>query len=193
VHYEPVSLADAQALAASSRHDFQDWVARRLGAVGGKRGSDKGVDGRIYFHDEPDGPTRQVIIQVKSGKAFPRDVKELAYVLKQERADIGVFVCMNEPTIAMRRVSSDAGNYVSVYWDDRYPKIQLITVKQLLEGRVAKYPPGDRHPVAAIRAEEGAALLSTDAAVEMGDVEAPSEFHAYKKKAGSLRNPPSQR
>src|SRR5207302_9597996 len=54
---EPVSLPDAFALAhQKDRYQFQYWA---LGLVGArplqseeKKGADKGVDGRLYFHDE---------------------------------------------------------------------------------------------------------------------------------------------
>jgi DNA modification methylase len=54
---EPVSLPDAQALAEQDKFQFQWWA---LGLVGArpaeqKKGADKGIDGRLYFHDEPQG------------------------------------------------------------------------------------------------------------------------------------------
>jgi DNA modification methylase len=52
---EPVSLPDAEALAKADPYQFQWWA---LGLVGArpteqKKGADKGIDGRLYFHDEP--------------------------------------------------------------------------------------------------------------------------------------------
>ena len=51
---EPVSLPDAEELAQQDPYQFQWWA---LGLVHArpteqKKGADKGIDGRIYFHDE---------------------------------------------------------------------------------------------------------------------------------------------
>ena len=51
---EPTSLDGAQALAEQDRHQFEYWA---LGLVGArpqqtKKGADRGIDGRIFFHDE---------------------------------------------------------------------------------------------------------------------------------------------
>ena len=48
---EPVSLPDAEALAASDPYQFQWWALGLVGArpAEGKKGADKGIDGRIYF------------------------------------------------------------------------------------------------------------------------------------------------
>ena len=40
-----------------------------------KKGADKGIDGRLYFHDDPKGPTKQIIFSVKGGDTV--HVKEL--------------------------------------------------------------------------------------------------------------------
>lgn len=148
VRYEPVSEEDAQRLAdEKDKSKFEEWAVRRVGGVhSGRRGADQGIDGRIYFHDEPGGETRQVVISVKAGATGPRHVRELDSVVRRERADIGVLVTMREPTLAMRREASGAGNYVSVYWDERYPRLQLLTVRQLMGGEGVRYPRGDRVP-----------------------------------------------
>ena len=49
---EPVSMPDAATLAASDPYQFQWWALGLVGArpVEEKKGADKGIDGRIYFH-----------------------------------------------------------------------------------------------------------------------------------------------
>src|SRR3989338_2739720 len=63
---EPVSLPDARALAEENRFQFQCWA---LGLVGArpsdpKRGADQGIDGRLFFHDDKPGMTKQIVISV---------------------------------------------------------------------------------------------------------------------------------
>ena len=49
---EPVSVPDAEALAAADPYQFQWWALGLVGArpAEGKKGADQGIDGRIYFH-----------------------------------------------------------------------------------------------------------------------------------------------
>jgi hypothetical protein len=66
---EPRTIADAAQLAREAPFQFQAWSLRLVGArLSGstKKGSDKGVDGRLYFHDEgPTGKTKQIIFSVE--------------------------------------------------------------------------------------------------------------------------------
>ena len=52
---EPVSIPDAGTLAKNDPYQFQWWALGLVGArpVEQKKGADKGIDGRLYFHDEP--------------------------------------------------------------------------------------------------------------------------------------------
>ena len=63
---EPVSVRDAEALAASDPYQFQWWALGLVGArpADGKKGADQGIDGRIYFHEGDAGTTtKQVRLQ----------------------------------------------------------------------------------------------------------------------------------
>jgi site-specific DNA-methyltransferase (adenine-specific) len=79
---EPVSLPDAKALAENDPYQFQWWALGLVGArpIEEKKGADRGIDGRLYFHDEADskkGRTKQIILSVKSGKVSVKDVRDL--------------------------------------------------------------------------------------------------------------------
>jgi adenine specific DNA methylase Mod len=82
---EPVSLPDAQALAAEDPFQFQWWALGLVGArpVEQKKGSDRGIDGRLYFHDEAGGATKQIVLQVKSGHVNDQHVRDLRGVLER--------------------------------------------------------------------------------------------------------------
>src|SRR5690606_19564322 len=66
---EPTTEGGAAELAASDKYQFQWWALGLVGArpVDQKKGADRGIDGRLYFH-EGKGPTRQIIFSVKGGK-----------------------------------------------------------------------------------------------------------------------------
>ena len=138
---EPVSLPDAEQLAAEDPYQFQFWA---LGLVGArpheqKRGADRGIDGRLYFHDEgAKGRTKQVIISVKAGKTTVSHVRDLVGVLTREKAQIGVLISMQEPTKPMRREAASAGFYTSAW--GKHPCVQLLTIDELLNGGRIDYP-----------------------------------------------------
>jgi DNA modification methylase len=138
---EPVSLYDAEALAAADPYEFQWWAA---GLVGGridkKRGADQGVDGRLFFHDDPrPGTTKQIILSVKSGKIPPAHMRELRGVIDREDAEIGVLLTLRPPTQPMRREAASAGFYSSP-WGTKHPRLQIITIEELLAGGRIDYP-----------------------------------------------------
>jgi DNA modification methylase len=138
---EPVSLYDAKALAKADPYEFQWWAA---GLVGGridkKRGADQGIDGRLFFHDDPrPGTTKQIILSVKSGKIPPAHIRELRGVIDREEAEIGVLLTLQAPTKPMRTEAASAGFYSSP-WGTKHPRLQIITIEELLEGRRIDYP-----------------------------------------------------
>jgi site-specific DNA-methyltransferase (adenine-specific) len=141
---EPVALPDARTLAEQDQYQFQWWA---LGLVGArpteqKKGSDKGVDGRLPFHDEGEGgKTKQVILSVKSGHTGVAHIHELRGVVEREKAEIGVLITMQEPTQPMRAEVAGAGFYHSPGWNQNYPKLQILTVAELLEGKGIDMPP----------------------------------------------------
>ena len=145
---EPTSQADASALAASDPYQFQWWALGLVGARGvdQKNGADKGVDGRLYFHDESVGAkTKQIVFSVKAGHVSVAHVRDLRGVIEREDAALGVLICMQTPTQPMRAEAAEAGWY-TLPWDAsrRYPRLQILTVEDLLAGRGVDCPPAQR-------------------------------------------------
>jgi hypothetical protein len=139
----PVSLPDARALALENRYQFQWWALGLVGArpVEQRRGADRGIDGRLYFHDEPDNArskTKQIVISVKSGKAGVKDVRDLRGVVEREKAQIGVLISMESPTSAMQKEAAGAGFYKSPW--RKHPIMQILTVEELLMDKKIDYP-----------------------------------------------------
>ncbi len=140
---EPKALPDAQALAQQDPYQFQWWALGKVGArpLEQKKGADRGIDGRLYFHDEgPKGRTKQIILSVKAGKTGVAHVRDLRGVVQREQAAIGVFISLQEPTRAMRQEAASADPYHSPGWDQDYPGLQLLTVADLFAGQGIAYP-----------------------------------------------------
>lgn len=141
---EPVSLPDAQALADTDKYQFQWWALGLVGArpADQKKGSDKGIDGRLYFHDEAEGAkTKQVIFSVKAGHTDVTHIRDLRGVLDREHAELGVLLTMQPPTQPMKTEAASAGFYHSPGWRQDYSKIQILTIEQLLSGKGVEMPP----------------------------------------------------
>jgi len=140
---EPVDVKSAIALKDQDPYQFQWWA---LGLVGArpaesekKKGADKGIDGYIYFHDEPKLTTKKIILQVKGGHVGSHHIVELKGVLEREKAQIGVFITLEEPTKPMITEAVSSGYYRSPIGHD-YPKMQILTIEKLLNGAKIEYP-----------------------------------------------------
>jgi len=147
---EPVDFKSAKQLSLDDRYQFQWWAlslikARPLGGTGqtkaGKKGSDRGIDGIISFIDEANGKAKTILVQVKSGHVKAGDIRDLRGVVERENAAIGLFVTLEEPTREMVKEASTAGFYHSPGWGKDYPKIQILSIADLLAGAEVKRPP----------------------------------------------------
>lgn len=140
---EPVSLPDAEELAREDRYQFEAWA---LGMVGArvndkKKGADRGIDGRLPFHDENDPSiTKTIILSVKSGHIPANHIRDLRGTIEREKAGIGVLLTLEHPTKAMKREAADGGFYNSPWNNGRHPRIQIITIEELLAGKEIDYP-----------------------------------------------------
>jgi DNA modification methylase len=142
---EPTAQDDAARLAADDPYQFQWWALGLIGArpAEGKKGADHGIDGRLYFFDETAQKPKQLIASVKAGKVQVSHVRDLIGVLQREQAQMGVLISLNAPTQPMRQEAASAGFYTSPW--GRHPKVQLLTVAELLEGKWIDMPAGGAH------------------------------------------------
>jgi site-specific DNA-methyltransferase (adenine-specific) len=141
VHGTPKDLDGAKALAAQDKYQFQWWAVSLVNAIpfaGKKKGADSGIDGLIYF--KPEGKiTEKAIVSVKGGdNVNVAMVRDLAHVVDREKAKIGLFLTLAEPTGPMRTEAVKAGYYATIY--GKYPKIQILTIAELFEGKQPKIP-----------------------------------------------------
>jgi hypothetical protein len=138
---EPVDKAGARELGKADPYQFQWWALGLVDArpVEQKKGADQGVDGRLYFRDDPKGPLNQIVISVKAGTTGPAHVRDLRGVIEREKAAMGLLITMQEPTAKMRAEAAEAGVYASP-GGTRHPRLQLRTVEELMAGAVLDYP-----------------------------------------------------
>ncbi len=98
---------------------------------------------RITFSSNPSFSRRFVdeSLQVKGGGAQVRDVRDLKGVLEREKAALGLFISLQEPTRPMREEEASGGFYQSELWQRAYPKVQIRTIEELLAGHDFDLPP----------------------------------------------------
>ena len=141
VHGTPKDLEGARELAHQDKYQFQWWAVSLVNAVpfgGKKKGADTGIDGLIYF--KPEGKTTEkAIVSVKGGdNVNVAMVRDLAHVVDREKAKIGVFITLAEPTGPMKREALKGGFYETLY--GKYPKIQILTIADLFAGKQPNIP-----------------------------------------------------
>ena len=152
---EPADLASAKALARQDRYQFQWWAlglinARPLGEK--KKGADKGIDGVIQFIDDPSGKPKRAVVQVKSGHVGVNAIRELKAVAAHDA--LGIFITLEPPTGPMQAEAISAGFYHSPGWNKDYPKIQILTVEELLHGKTVDMPPQTQTNVTFTKAQK---------------------------------------
>ena len=145
---QPQDVESARALALESEHDgryqFEWWA---LGLVDArpardrKKGADSGVDGYINFFDDNSGKAKRIVAQVKSGRVTRNQIATLKGDMEREKAEIGLFITLEPPTASMRSEATSAGFYTPEHYpDSHYPRVQILTIGELLNGGRADYP-----------------------------------------------------
>ena len=144
IHGTPKDLEGARNLAERDKYQFQWWACSLVNAQpyqGKKKGADGGIDGLIFFQDD-DGMPKKIVVSVKGGENVSvAMVRDLAHVVEREKAEIGLFVTLAPPTKPMLAEASKIGFYESPLIGKAFPKLQILTIEDLLEGKEeARYP-----------------------------------------------------
>ena len=140
---EPTTPNEANTLAEQDKFQFQWWALGLVSArpVEQKKGADHGIDGKILFRDDLNAAKpEQIILQVKGGKTGVKDVRDLRGVLDREKAAIGVLISLQAPTKEMIAEAVSAGFYEHKMNKQKYPRLQLRTVKELMSGKGIERP-----------------------------------------------------
>ena len=140
-HGVPQDLEGARNMAARGRDDknyyfeFEKWALSLIAAQPGnlsKKGADKGMDGNIFFGAKSEG---RAIVSVKAGdNVGVAMIRDLRGVIERERADIGIFLTLAEPSRPMVTEAAGAG-LCDVAGFGAVPRIQIVTIEQAMARR----------------------------------------------------------
>ena len=134
----PKDFEGARDLSLRDKYQFQWWACSLINAQpyqGKKKGADGGIDGLIYFNDDGKMP-KKIVVSVKGGENVNvAMVRDLAHVVEREKAEIGLFVTLAEATRPMREEAVKTGFYESPITGTSFPKVQILTIAGLMEGK----------------------------------------------------------
>ena len=152
----PTTLDGAMELASRDKYQFQWWAVSMVDALpfgGKKKGADGGIDGIIYF--KPDGKrTEKAIVSVKGGgNVGVTMIRDLHSAMEREKAPIGVFICAGMPTRPMETEAAAVGRFEDA-WGRTYPRLQIITLAELFQGKKPDIPFVDPASVKRAKREE---------------------------------------
>jgi len=137
---QPTEVEGARAMLVGAglegQYQFQWWALDLVGAQPQgdtkKKGADKGVDGIINFTGAG-GKMESVIVSVKSGGVGAAMIQQLKGAMETHAAAMGLFVTLEEPTGPMKQEAAIAGTYHSEVSGKDYPRLQILTIRELLE------------------------------------------------------------
>ena len=140
----PSTLEGAKDLWRRDKYHFQKWaVEQGEGFVTTKRTADGGVDGRVYFTVPNEKELQSMVVEVKGGANVNIvDLRALKGVLDYDTALMAGLVIM-EPLGPVQernfiRFMADAG--AIELWGNEYPRMQLLTVGEILDGKRFRTP-----------------------------------------------------
>jgi site-specific DNA-methyltransferase (adenine-specific) len=140
-HGIPRDLDGARALFDSSPFDFERWAVSLIdGTPKDKPGGDKGIDGVVRFHADAKQVGR-ALVSVKGGKSInPAFVRDLDGTVSHAKAEMGILLLLYPPTPGMLDAVRHSGSYTLPANGQTFPKLQIITVEELLQGKKPQLP-----------------------------------------------------
>ena len=147
----PKDIAGAKALFKKDPFEFEYWALDLVNAVPAQnktkenmRGADKGIDGVINFYkDVRTGGGYEygkILVQVKGGTVHRDDIATLKGDVEREKASGGLLITLEKPTQPMKQEAVSAGAYTISFNKEEYPKIQILTIEELLNNKEPKVP-----------------------------------------------------
>ena len=147
----PRDFESAVRLAERDKFQFQWWANYLFNPHAlreQKKGADRGIDGELFFPNGPGRPWGRLLTSVKGGVSVgPSMIRDFRGVLDRENAEMGLFICLHEPTRAMKVEASSAGIADTVHGD--LPRMQIVAIEEWFMGKMPSLPPLEHLPSAA--------------------------------------------
>lgn len=147
----PEDFRSAEALANKKddriRKEFEKWAiltySNNRAMINEKKGGDGGIDGVSYmldFIDNKKHDYKQIIFSVKSSKNLsPAVVRDLYGTIQREGAALGILITLY-PMHNLIKESKKYGSYYNSMLGQKYPRIEIVSVSDILSGKTMKVP-----------------------------------------------------
>ncbi len=130
-----------------TRKEFEKWIiltySKNRAIINEKKGSDKGIDGIVYISDRNESgvlENKKALFSVKSNKTLtPSVIRELNGTIERENAACG-FLLTLYPMPNLVKESRHYGVYQNKLTGNEYPKIQVVSVEEVLKGETIRLP-----------------------------------------------------
>ncbi|MDO9254585.1 MAG: site-specific DNA-methyltransferase [Bacteroidales bacterium] len=148
-----------------TRKEFEKWAvltySNNRAMINEKKGADAGIDGIAYMLDRNENndiENRQVLFSVKSDKTpHVSYISQFYGTIEREKAAIGYFITLFPPTSVMIAECKKIGKYKNNLMEQEYPKIEIVTVEEILNGKKITIPTS--HQIAVVKSAQ---LKETD-------------------------------
>jgi site-specific DNA-methyltransferase (adenine-specific) len=143
-----------------TRKEFEKWAvltySNNKAIINEKKGADAGIDGIAFMKDRnenSDTELKQVLFSVKSDKnPHVSYIRDLHGTIDREKAAMGYFITLFPPTREMISECKKIGKYKNVLVNQEYPKIEIITVEDILNGKRITIPTS--HQIAVVKSAQ---------------------------------------
>jgi len=130
-----------------TRKEFEKWIvltySKNRAIINEKKGGDKGIDGIAYIVDRNENgelENREVLFSVKSNETLtPAVIRELNGTVEREKAACGILLTLY-PMPNLVKDCKQYGHYQNKFIGNDYPKIQVISVEEIFEGKRLLFP-----------------------------------------------------
>ena len=140
----PYNHEGARDLWRRDPYQFQQWCVEEVnGFVTNQRSADGGIDGRIYFEMNNIKKLQNMILEVKGGQNVPvAHLRALIGTLEISDAKMAGLIVMEEMGSRKRRnfqSEMDGAGIIEINGQP-YPRVQMLTVAEILNGARFKMP-----------------------------------------------------
>jgi site-specific DNA-methyltransferase (adenine-specific) len=130
----PLDLPSAESLWRHAPFEFKSWCVALVGGQPNDKPRDsQAIDGIIRIPVDTKGKSHRVLVSVKGEQAYPSQVRDLMNIVESQHAAMGLLISLQPPTAAMKDAALSSGIYNYPLDGQQYPRIQIVTVGDLLE------------------------------------------------------------
>lgn len=130
-----------------TRKEFEKWAvltySNNRAIINEKKGGDGGIDGYAFVYDtnnKDEREVKEIIFSVKSSKSLsPSVVRDLNGTIERERAVMGIIITLY-PMNNLVKESKKYGVYRNRMFQHTYPKIQIVSIQEILQGKRMEVP-----------------------------------------------------